>query len=60
MTKSIPFILFLIFLVLKIAHLVTWSWWIITAPIWIMIVLFLVFLFGLFGGAAIMVNKKRR
>ncbi len=27
-------VLFLIFLVLKMAGLVTWSWWIVTAPLW--------------------------
>jgi len=28
-------ILFLIFMSLKLANLITWSWWWITAPIWI-------------------------
>jgi hypothetical protein len=28
-------ILFLIFMTLKLANLITWSWWWVTAPIWI-------------------------
>jgi len=28
-------VLFLIFMTLKLANLITWSWWWITAPIWI-------------------------
>ena len=26
--------LFLIFLVLKLDHIITWSWWLVTAPLW--------------------------
>jgi hypothetical protein len=28
-------ILFLIFMSLKLANLITWSWWWVTSPIWI-------------------------
>jgi len=28
-------VLFLIFMTLKLANLITWSWWWVTAPIWI-------------------------
>lgn len=28
-------ILFLIFLVLKLTHVIGWSWWWVTAPLWI-------------------------
>lgn len=27
-------LMFVVFLVLKLTHVVAWSWWIITAPIW--------------------------
>lgn len=30
-----PTILFVIFLVLKLTHLIDWSWWWVTAPLWI-------------------------
>jgi len=28
-------VLFLIFMTLKLANLITWSWWWVTAPVWI-------------------------
>lgn len=31
-------VLFLIFLVLKLCGIITWSWWWVTAPLWIPIV----------------------
>jgi len=44
-------VLFLIFLVLKLCNVITWSWWWVTAPLWIPFVLFftaciIVFLVG--------------
>jgi hypothetical protein len=32
-------LLFLIFLVLKLTGIISWSWWWVTAPIWIPIIL---------------------
>lgn len=32
---SVPVILFLIFLVLKLTGVIGWSWWWVTAPLWI-------------------------
>lgn len=32
---SLASVLFLIFLVLKLAHVVAWSWWAVTAPLWV-------------------------
>lgn len=32
---GVPTILFVIFLVLKLTHLIDWSWWWVTAPLWI-------------------------
>lgn len=28
-------VLFIVFLTLKLTHIIDWSWWCITAPIWI-------------------------
>ena len=44
-------LLFLVFLVLKLTHVIDWSWWWITAPLWgglalfilIIIIVFIVF-----------------
>lgn len=39
-------ILFIIFLILKLTHVIDWSWWWVTAPLWgpivILIIIFLV------------------
>jgi hypothetical protein len=41
-------VLFLIFLVLKLVGVITWSWWWVTAPLWIPLVVILVILFVAF------------
>ncbi len=40
---GIGFILFLVFLILKLCGVITWSWWWITAPIWIPCALIMIF-----------------
>ena len=32
---SFPVVLFVIFLILKLIHVINWSWWWVTAPLWI-------------------------
>lgn len=32
---SLPVVVFIVFLILKLTNLVTWSWWWITSPLWI-------------------------
>jgi len=32
---SLPIVLFLIFLVLKLCGVIAWSWWWVTCPLWI-------------------------
>ena len=34
-SKNMPLILFLIFLVLKLTKQINWSWWWVTSPLWI-------------------------
>ena len=36
--------LFLVFLVLKFCNVITWSWWWVTAPLWIPLLLVLIIL----------------
>jgi len=36
------FLLFLVFLILKLCKVITWSWWWVTAPLWIPIGIVLV------------------
>lgn len=37
-------LLFIAFLVLKLTHVINWSWWWVTAPIWIPLAIALLFL----------------
>ncbi len=47
-------LLFLVFLVLKLCHVIDWSWWYVTMPLWGGTVLFIVVaLIGLLGVAAV-------
>lgn len=46
---SLATVLFLIFLILKLTNYITWSWWWVTAPLWLGIVIpfILIFIFGI-------------
>ena len=41
---SLGTVLFIVFLILKLTGTITWSWWWITAPLWIPIGICIVFL----------------
>ena len=43
--SPICMILFIVFLVLKLTNVINWSWWWITAPLWIPVSIVLVVLF---------------
>ena len=52
-------VLFIVFLVLKLTNVITWSWWWVTSPLWIswglvFLILFFIYLFT-DGG----INKRR-
>lgn len=32
---SLPAVLFIVFLILKLTNVIDWSWWWVTAPLWI-------------------------
>ncbi len=38
---TLPSALFLLFLLLKLTHAIDWSWWWITAPLWLIPVILL-------------------
>lgn len=44
---SSMFLLFLVFLVLKLTGYVTWSWWWVTAPLWLGFAVVLVLVFAI-------------
>jgi hypothetical protein len=47
---SVPVVLFLIFLVLKLTEVIDWSWWWVTAPLWGAVILGVLWL-GAVGAA---------
>lgn len=64
---SLGTVLFLIFLVLKLCNVITWSWWWVTSPLWISVGLWILILAGIFIYYAVdeyrtfnYVSKKRR
>lgn len=48
------FLVFLVFLGLKLAKKIDWSWWWVTSPLWIFAILTILSLIGLFGTLAVM------
>lgn len=50
-------VLFIVFLVLKLTGQITWSWWWVTAPIWIPFSISLVFLMIILG-VKLAIEKK--
>lgn len=54
---SLPTIVFVVFLVLKLTHTIDWSWWAVTAPLWGSVALAIVW--GLIVGAVIGIRAKQ-
>jgi hypothetical protein len=50
-------VLFIVFLILKLTGNINWSWWWVTAPLWIPITLG-VAIIGVVGIVMILLNKK--
>ena len=46
MRISFPLLLFLVFMVLKLTHVIDWSWWWVSAPIWFGFAIGFLFFFG--------------
>lgn len=55
-------VLFVVFLVLKLVHVIDWSWWWVTAPLWIpvLVVLGIFGIFAVFAGIARLLTGGRR
>ncbi len=54
---SLSTILFVVFLVLKLTEVIDWSWWWVTAPLWIPLALILMICFFILIGLVIVGNK---
>ena len=53
-------ILFIVFLILKLTHVINWSWWWVTAPLWISFGLVILFFIVLVIIGAIVDYKERK
>lgn len=53
------FLLFLVFLVLKLCKVIEWSWWWVTAPLWMPLglVIVIILVMGVIAGIAAIVDK---
>ena len=58
MKLTFPLTLFLIFLVLKLTGHISWSWWWVTAPLWLGFAVFFVFVFVMIALQAIAEAKR--
>lgn len=54
---GIPTVLFIVFLVLKLVGVISWSWWWVTAPLWIPFALAVILIFTI-GTARVIIRKK--
>lgn len=54
---SLPVIVFVVFLILKLTDVIAWSWWWITSPLWIIAVLFC--LLAILGIALIAIENRK-
>lgn len=41
---TLDMVLFIVFLVLKLTHVIDWSWWWVTSPLWIPLIIIIVLL----------------
>lgn len=52
-------ILFIVFLILKLTNVIAWSWWWVTAPLWITIALNILIIISIALFQIIIYRKKR-
>lgn len=56
------FLMFLVFMTLKLTDFIDWSWWWITAPLWVIpaFILSIVFIALVIGAIAIIIDKIKK
>ena len=52
-------ILFIVFLILKLTNVIAWSWWWVTAPLWITIALNILIIISI-ALFQLIINRKKR
>ncbi len=57
---GLPMLLFIVFLILKLCKTIDWSWWWVTSPLWIMLILAIAVTVVYFAVAVIMTLRKYR
>ena len=56
---SLPVLVFIVFLVLKLTEVIDWSWWWVTSPLWItVLVVGAMYLIGFLVGAATLIFRR--
>lgn len=64
---SLPTVVFIVFLILKLTNVIDWSWWWVTAPLWMtvglgiaIVLIYSVVLFCIYTARIHKRNKKRK
>ena len=57
------FTIFIVFLILKLTHVIDWSWWLVTCPLWVSLlivpVMVILLIFGVLSSATLLVILAR-
>jgi NADH:ubiquinone oxidoreductase subunit 6 (subunit J) len=59
MKITFPTFLFTVFLVLKLTKVIAWSWWWVTAPLWVTLVLIVIYAIGVAVKEAVETPEQR-
>ena len=57
---SVPVVVFIVFLTLKLCGVITWSWWWVTSPLWIMAALVVALILISMVALVLRVRKQNR
>lgn len=57
---SLPVVVFIVFLTLKLCGVISWSWWLVTSPLWIIAAVALVLIITSMIVLVIRVRKQNR
>ena len=57
---SLPLIIFVVFLTLKLSNVIDWSWWWVTAPLWlpVALVIAVIGVISIFALISVLINDR--